>query len=105
VVWKWHQTRYNNDQQSVPDDPSRFTIAFNPEGTLSIRADFNRGGGKYSIEGKGLTIELTHSTRAMCPPNSPEHIFISNEVFRNSLILQEEEEATGIADEFLPCHI
>jgi len=35
----------------------------------------------------------------------PFTAILSNEVFRNSLIMQEEEEAAGIADEFLPCHI
>jgi heat shock protein HslJ len=78
VVWKWHQTRYNNDTQSIPDDPSRYTIAFNPDGTLSIRADCNRGGGNYATEGKSLTLEVTHTTRAMCPPESLEQIFIKD---------------------------
>jgi len=46
---------------------------------MNIRADCNRGGGNYSIEGKSLTIELTHSTRAMCPPgDSLEEIFIKD---------------------------
>lgn len=78
VVWKWHQTRYNNDQQSVPDDPTRYTIAFNLDGTLNIRADCNRGGGTYTTEGKSITIEVTHTTRAMCPPESLDQNFIKD---------------------------
>ncbi|MDX2417968.1 MAG: META domain-containing protein [Xanthomonadales bacterium] len=70
VVWKWQQTRYNNDQLSVPVESSHYTIEFKPDGTMNIRADCNRGGGNYSTQGKSLTIELTHSTRAMCPPDS-----------------------------------
>ena len=75
VVWKWQQTRYNNDQQSVPDDPSGFTVTFNTDGTLNIRADCNRVGGTYLLEGKKLAIDLTHSTRAMCPPDSLDEAF------------------------------
>lgn len=75
MVWKWRQTRYNNDQQSVPADPSHYTIEFKPDGTMNIRADCNRGGGKYSIEGKRIAIEQTHSTMAMCPPGSLDQDF------------------------------
>lgn len=75
VVWKWKQTRYNNDQQAMPADPSNYTIEFMPDGKLHVRADCNRVGGTYSLEGKRLTIELTHSTRAMCPPDSLDEAF------------------------------
>ena len=78
VVWKWHQTLYNNDQKSVPPDPSHYTVTFNPNGTLNIRADCNRGGGTFSTEGKRISIEVTHTTRAMCPPESLEQTFIKD---------------------------
>ena len=68
-VWKWHQTLYNNDQKSVPSDPSHYTVTFNPNGTLNIRADCNRGGGAFSTDGDRISIEVTHTTRAMCPRN------------------------------------
>jgi heat shock protein HslJ len=76
--WKWHQTLYNNDQKSVPSDPSHYTVTFNADGTLNIRADCNRGGGTFSTEGKRITIDVTHTTRAMCPPDSLEQTFIDD---------------------------
>jgi heat shock protein HslJ len=76
--WKWQQTLYNNDQRAVPGDPSHYTITFKPDGTLSIRADCNRAGGKYTLEKSALTIEVTHSTRAACPPDSLEQTFLKN---------------------------
>lgn len=78
VKWKWQQTRYNNDQLAVPVDPSRYTVIFNTDGTLNIQADCNRGGGAYSMEGNRVTIEVTHTTRAMCPPESLDQIFIKD---------------------------
>ena len=75
VVWKWQQTRYNNDQKTIPADSSSYTIEFAPDGKLHVRADCNRVGGIYSLQGKRLTIELTHSTRAMCPPDSLDEAF------------------------------
>jgi len=75
VVWKWHQTRFNNGQQSVPPDPTNYTIEFMPDGKMHVRADCNRVGGNYLSEGSSLSIELTHSTRAMCPPDSLDQDF------------------------------
>lgn len=78
VVWKWQQTRLGNGQTAVPDDPTRYTIAFQPDGKLYIRADCNRVGGNYTIDNTSLTIETTHSTRAMCPPDSLEQTFLKH---------------------------
>jgi heat shock protein HslJ len=76
VTWIWQQTRYNNDTNATPQDPSRYTIAFKPDGALNIRADCNRAGGKYTMQKSTLTIEVTHSTRAACPPDSLEQTFL-----------------------------
>jgi heat shock protein HslJ len=78
IVWKWRQSLYNNDQRAAPDDPSRYTIVFQPDGSLNIRVDCNRAGGKYSLQKSALTIEVTHSTRAACPPDSLEQTFLKN---------------------------
>lgn len=78
VKWMWQQTRYNNDQHAVPADPSRYTVIFNTAGTLNIQVDCNRGGGSYSTEGNSITIEVTHTTRAMCPPESLDQTFIKD---------------------------
>jgi heat shock protein HslJ len=78
MTWQWHETLYNNDEKSIPPDPSHYTIAFNPDGTLNIRADCNRGGGAFSTNGKNIAIEVTHTTRAMCPPDSLEQPFIKD---------------------------
>ena len=75
ITWKWQQTLYNNDQRAEPADPSRYTITLQPDGTVAIRSDCNRAGGQYTLADSSLTIEVTHSTRAMCPPDSLEQTF------------------------------
>jgi heat shock protein HslJ len=75
VVWKWQQTRYNNDQRTIPADPSSYTVEFAPDGKVHVRADCNRVGGSFSLKGKRLAIDLTRSTRAMCPPDSLDEAF------------------------------
>ena len=78
IVWKWQQTLYNNDTRSVPDDPGNYNVSFDPGGNLFIRADCGLGGGNYVVEGKVITLEVTHTTRAMCPPDSLERTFIKD---------------------------
>jgi heat shock protein HslJ len=78
IVWEWQQTLYNNETRAVPDDPSNYTVSFDPGGKLYIRADCNRGGGNYAVEGKAIAMEVTHTTRAMCPPDSLERTFIKD---------------------------
>ena len=78
VTWIWQHTRYNNDTEAIPPDPSRYTIAFNTDGTLNMRVDCNRGGGTYSTNENSIAIEVTHTTRAMCPPDSLDQTFIKN---------------------------
>lgn len=70
IVWKWQRTAYNNDTEAVPSDPSNYTILLMPEGHLSVKIDCNAGGGRYSLDGSALTLELTHTTMAACPPGS-----------------------------------
>ena len=78
VVWKWQQTRLGDGQTMLPDDPDRYTIAFQPDGNLAIRADCNRVRGNYTIENTSLAIETTFSTRAMCPPDSLEQTYLKH---------------------------
>jgi len=77
-VWMWQHTRYNNDTEAIPPDPTHYTMAFNTDGTLNIRVDCNRGGGTYSIAENRITIEVTHTTRAMCPPDSLDQTFLKD---------------------------
>jgi heat shock protein HslJ len=78
IVWKWQQTRLGDGQTFVPGNPERYTIAFQPDGSLAIRADCNRVGGNYTSQNTSLTIETTFSTRAMCPPDSLDQVFLKH---------------------------
>jgi para-nitrobenzyl esterase len=70
IFWKWQRTAYNNDTLVEPPDPSRYTILLMPEGHLSVKLDCNAGGGRYTLDGSSLTLEVTHTTMAACPPGS-----------------------------------
>jgi heat shock protein HslJ len=76
TVWKWEQTLHNNDTRSVPPNPEHYTLKLLPDGKVSIRADCNLGGGVYTLRGNEISIEITHTTRAACPPESLEQSYI-----------------------------
>lgn len=78
IIWKWQRTMYNNDTKSEPADPSRYTILLMPEGHLSVHLDCNAGGGRYTLDGSSVTLELTHTTMAACPPGSLAQQFIKD---------------------------
>jgi heat shock protein HslJ len=68
--WQLVEIAYGNDTKAVPDDPSRYTIAFLPEGRAAVRADCNRGTGSYTVDGPRISLNVLAYTRAMCPPGS-----------------------------------
>ena len=78
IVWKWQRTAYNNDTRIEPPDSSRYTILLMPEGHLSVQLDCNTGAGRYTLDGSALTLEVTHSTMAACPPDSLAQKFMKN---------------------------
>ena len=78
ITWRWQRTMYNNDTRSEPPDPSRYTILLMPEGLLSLHLDCNAGGGRYTLDGSSLVLELTHTTMAACPPDSLAQQFMKD---------------------------
>ncbi len=78
IVWKWQRTAYNNDMAVEPPDSARYTILLMPEGHLSVRLDCNTGGGRYTLDGSSLTLNLTHTTMAACPPDSLAQKFMKD---------------------------
>jgi heat shock protein HslJ len=76
VVWEWQEFLGGNDQQIVPDDPSKYTITFDAEGKFAVRADCNVGRGRYTVDGPSIDMTVGPITRAMCPPESHSERFL-----------------------------
>ena len=58
-----------------PDDPDKYTLTFNADGTLAARLDCNRGMGPWRNEivepsGGSLAMGPLAVTKALCPPPS-----------------------------------
>ena len=63
ALWVWQDTQLANGTRVVPDGVGRYTVEFQPDGKVNVRADCNRGSGKYVQAGARLTIEWNVSDR------------------------------------------
>lgn len=75
-TWQWVSLT-SADQEIAVDDPSRYTIVFNEDGTADIKADCNNVGATYTAEGSSLGITLGPSTRVACPEDSLDEEYLA----------------------------
>ena len=75
VLWQWQSTQTPVEKVSV-DNPERYTLELGPDGQVDVLADCNRLGGTYTLTDNHITVTLTTSTRAACPPDSLADRFI-----------------------------
>lgn len=69
--WQLVKFQGGDDTTLLPDDKSKYTIAFEANGNLSARIDCNRGRGTWtSPEPHRLEFGPLALTRALCPPGS-----------------------------------
>jgi heat shock protein HslJ len=69
----WQLVRFQgiDGKEVIPDESSRYTIAFDKSGNLAARIDCNRGRGTWASSGPGaLQLSPLAVTRAKCPPGS-----------------------------------
>jgi len=70
VVWEWEVFEGGDGSEIRPDDPATYTLEFLPDGTVTIRADCNRGSGTYAVDGDHIEITVGGMTEVECPPGS-----------------------------------
>jgi putative lipoprotein len=69
--WQLVQFQGGDEKTLTPDDKSKYTIAFNADGSLTARVDCNRGRGTWKSSGPNqLEFGPMALTRAMCPSGS-----------------------------------
>jgi len=70
VTWQWVSFTTPVEQITV-DAPDRYTIQFGQEGRVAVRADCNRGTGRYTVTAdRWITISPLALTRALRPEGS-----------------------------------
>lgn len=76
TAWQLVEIQSMNDEAFQPLAVEIYTLGFADDGTLSIRADCNRGSASYEQTGSSLEIGEIALTRAMCRPQSLHNRFI-----------------------------
>jgi heat shock protein HslJ len=74
-TWRWLRSEYSDDSVVTVNNPDNYTVRFNPDGAVAVRADCNQVLGTYQQSGSSLTLQLGPSTLVACPPGSQADVF------------------------------
>lgn len=75
--WRLVQFEGGDGQVLTPDDPSKYTLRFNADGSVIVLLDCNRGRSTWRSAGPNqLELGPLALTRAMCPPGSLHDHFV-----------------------------
>jgi heat shock protein HslJ len=80
VQWLWQDFQSSDDAIgtiTVPN-PENYSLTLHDDGTYSIQADCNVGGGTYTLDGESLTLVPGILTMAMCPEESLSNDFLQH---------------------------
>ena len=73
----WQLTTITKPDGTITiNDPSRYTVTFNADGSANWQADCNVGSATYTGSDGGLAVTMGASTMAFCPPGSFDQIFL-----------------------------
>jgi para-nitrobenzyl esterase len=88
--WQLVRFRGGDDTVLTPDDKAKYTLAFAPDGNVSVRFDCNRGRASWKSTGPGqLELGPLALTRAACPPGSLHDRMVKHWSFIRSYVIKE----------------
>jgi len=74
-TWQWSSFTSPVDKIEI-ESPENYTVTFNADGNLNIKADCNRANADYKDEAGALQIKVGPSTLSLCPDESRSENFI-----------------------------
>ena len=90
TAWRLVKFQGGDGTVLVPDDGSKYTVAFGADGRVAVRFDCNRGSGGWSSPGPGqLQFGPMAMTRAMCPPGSLHDRMVKHWFYVRSYVIRE----------------
>jgi heat shock protein HslJ len=75
ITWKLETIERPGTATITVPNPEQFTVRFEDNGNLSVRADCNSCGGRYTLDGSSLTIGSVACTLIACPVPGLDTIF------------------------------
>jgi heat shock protein HslJ len=67
VRWVWQSFQGGDGTIVRPDDPSQYTVAFLPDGTLAIQAACTHAVGTYTVDHATMDLRIGEGTPGICP--------------------------------------
>lgn len=91
VTWQWEAVQ-EGDQDSLTEiaNPEAYTVTFNEDGTVSMKADCNVAAGTYTAEGESIAIVVGPVTLAACGPESLGADFLINLTMAGTYLFDDE---------------
>jgi heat shock protein HslJ len=77
VTWKLESIERAGMATITVPNPDQFTMRFETDGNLSVRADCNTCGGRYTLDGASLSIGNMACTLIACPVPGLDTTFTS----------------------------
>ena len=76
-TFQWALSLDSAGQEQTVEDPAAYTLDFDEDGTLVVKADCNQAGGTYSLAEDGsITLSVDTITLAVCPEGSLSEEFL-----------------------------
>ena len=76
TVWAWYATTESSGERARVASPERYTIELLPDGALRVRADCNRGAGRYTAADVDVRFSPIATTKIGCPAGSRDREFL-----------------------------
>lgn len=77
TVWAWHAMALDGGTRTPIEAPDRYTIELLPDGAARVRADCNRGQGRYEANDVDLRFGAIATTKIGCPAGSRDRAFLA----------------------------
>lgn len=76
-TWHWTGSATADGTEAANENPQKYSLVLWPDGTYSIKADCNVGGGTFTYDSNGaIQVEPGPLSRALCPEGSRESEFL-----------------------------
>lgn len=88
----WRLVRFSggDDMTRTPDDPGKYTIQLNTDGSVVARVDCNRGRGTWKSTAPGqIEFGPLALTRAMCPSGSLHDQWVKQWTYIRSYVMKD----------------
>lgn len=90
-AWRLVEIVSMDDSVYAPADRDLYTLTFAGDGSMSLRADCNRGTGSWSSDSPGqLRFGSIAATRALCPPGSLHDRYLAQFEWVRSYVIRDD---------------